>query len=210
MLKEQLRAELNLVGIRQEDNEPFVEKGFPTLRMDLVIPPGQMPIPAPLAADGAVIGADTPSLDKGALLDVSVPDPTCATNRSAAAVRDGASASRATKEKYDHYTHRFDAARYTLIPFVVEAFGRPSKSAQRFLKATATHEHSVRGGAWPISHCLSRWRRRVSITLHRSISVQVANNLARTKAPTGAPAPDICAYRGVRLLCRPTAVNAVD
>jgi hypothetical protein len=79
-VKAALRTELKAIGLQvvEESHAPFPD--HPALRMDLVVPGGQMLIPAPMDANGATLpGATAADLGKAALVDIYLADPTSGT-----------------------------------------------------------------------------------------------------------------------------------
>ena len=193
-------------GVSMEDHEPFVCGSDSDKRMDIVVPGGVMVAPRPLDADGNRIQLRAPDTDgqRAMLLDICHPDPTCHSLRTQAAVIDGSAALFHTKAKFTHYMHRFDASSHTLIPFVVEVFGRTSPHVQKFLQAISLYQcTSDQCDAWPFSFFMNQWRQRISVVLQRSVSKSVSRCFARTrKDPAVTAAPDATAYLRVRLLHR--------
>ena len=165
-----------------------------------------MVAPRPLDADGNRIPSRSPAADgqRAMLLDICHPNPTCHSLRRQAAVTNGSAALSHTKDKFEHYTRHFDASSHTLIPFVVEVFGRTSPHVQKFLQAISLHQcSSEQCDALPFSFFMNQWRQRISVVLQRSVSKSVSRCFAKTRTdPAVTAVADATAYLRVRLLHR--------
>ena len=181
-----------LAGVTKESREPFVAAGRADLSMDVQIPGGQLAWPD---AEGAA---------KDILLDITLPDPTAAVNRAAASCKGGAVAEASVIVKNTHYLDYISPAKHTLVTVAVELFGAAAKVTHSFIRALALRQAEERGGAYPLSLCMSHWRQRISVCLQRAVSASVARNYARTVADTRhqgeVMCPGIDAYMRVHLL----------
>ena len=214
MFARRLTSALQLVGVKKEDNEPFVAKGRPELRMDVTFPGKQgFAMCSPMTPEGRPItGAPANAHQRGGLLDVTITGPTAASYRKDAAVEDGATARKRAQGKYNHYAAHFDQLSLTFIPLAFETYGRHGLHVKPFLRALARHEAKTSGGGLEYSSCIQWWRQRISVVLQRSISQGVAHNWARTRAGGGSDVlhPAVDAYTRVRLLVRPPHPSQID
>jgi len=171
--------------------------------MDITVPPGQIPMPPPMKADGTVINPRTVERDSGntGLIDWSLTNPAAASLRSAAAKTPGHAAEVRAQQKYDKYLPVM-AATNTLIPFVVEQFGRMSPQARALLKVVAKQQSERAGGAHSYAHCLQRFRQRISVATQRTISDSVGRLWSKTRPIPGAAAPDLQQFAKQPLLLR--------
>ena len=141
---------------------------------------------------------------KGALLDINITDEMRLQFRRAKAP--GVAALHSAKRKFNHYSHKFDAARYTLFPFVAEFGGLLGPHAHAFIAAAATYQERISEGAWLRSDCVRGWRQSISLALQEVISLTVLRTMTRAKQAGGQPAPTPQAYRLVKLLHPPMPV----
>jgi len=171
--------------------------------MDITVPPGQIPMPPPMKADGTVVNPRTVERDSGntGLIDWSFTNPAAAAFRSAAAKTPGHAAEVRAQQKYDKYLPVM-AATNTLIPFVVEQFGRMSPQARALLKVVAKQQSERAGGAHSYAHCLQRFRQRISVATQRTISDSVGRLWSKTRPLPGAAAPDLQQFAKQPLLLR--------
>ena len=183
-----MTTDVGLFGIRRESSEPFVRAGRWELRMDMVLPRGQLAWPD---SDGAA---------KDILMDVTLPDPTNVTNRAAASRRGGAIADIAEVDKINKYSDLLEPASQTLVTLSTDLFGAASQATHSFVRALAKHQWAKSEGRYPFSQCTARLRQRLSVTLQRAVSVSVARNLAETARTEGGQPPSIDAYMRVHLL----------
>lgn len=193
-----------IVGVREEDGAPFALHN-PTLRMDITLPGGQLQMPS-LQRDGSLhLPPREPDAGKGALLDVSTVDPTCPTYVQANAMTHGEAIRLRTEEKHTTYLHKFDAASYTLIPFVLDLFGSSGPHLREFVKAVAQHQAHRSESSQLVGFFTQQWRQRLSVTLQRCVSESVARHYRKTRPIPGNPqvVPDILSYTRVRLLVLP-------
>ena len=201
-VKAAFRTEFKAIGLQvvEESHAPFPD--HPTLRMDLVVPGGQMLIPAPMDVNGATLpGATAADLGKAALVDIYLADPTSATaiQRFQSAVKDGGALIQGSQVKHTRYGGKFPTIENTLITCGLEIGGRLFRPTDNMLKTAAKHEAARSDGASTYSSCMARWRQRISVALQRAISESVSYSVAQSRAIPG-QALDIGAYRRVRLL----------
>ena len=116
--------------------------------MDIVIPGGQIAMPPPMKPDGTVVHPRTVERDQAntGLIDWSLINPTASSYRRAAAQTPGHAAEVRSRQKYDKYLPVM-AATNTLIPFVVEHFGRMSPQARALLRVVAKQQPTRRRSA---------------------------------------------------------------
>jgi len=171
--------------------------------MDITITANQIPMPPPMTADGTVVRPRSAVQDSGntGLVDWSLTNPTAATYRSASARTPGHAAEARSRQKYDKYLPVM-ADSHTLIPFVVETFGRVSPQARALLKVVAQHQSERAGASYSYAYCLQRLRQLVSVATQRTISNSVMRLWAKTHPVPGAAAPDLQRFALQPLLLR--------
>jgi hypothetical protein len=148
---------------------------------------------------------------KAALLDISLTDPTCPTNAVANAAAPGDAIRVRTEKKYKTYKHCFDAAKFTLIPLVLDIFGSSGPHFREFIKAVARHQRERSESGQTVSSFVQQSRQCISVTLQRCISVVVARLYRKTRKITpNAAAPDILGYLRVKLLALPQPLQVVQ
>jgi hypothetical protein len=188
--------------VGEEDNAPFALRD-PAKRMDVTLEGGQMLMPG-LQRDGSPHSPPRAvDVGKAALLDISLTDPACPTYAAANAAAPGHSIRVRTEEKYNNYQHCFDAAKFTLIPLVLDIFGSSGPHFREFIRAVARHQHERSKSGLPISSFVKQWRQCISVALQRCISVVVARLYRKTRRIDGAPAPDVLGYLRIKLLALP-------
>jgi hypothetical protein len=192
-----LSHEAGLTGVEKESREPFASSTNPSLRIDVVIPGGQMAMP----------GEGAGAADKAALVDVTLIDPGATEYRLEASRTAGAAAATKAQEKYNHYLPYTEGARFTLFPVAIELFGAACAETHTLVKALAVHQAQSSGGAWSVSQCVARWRQRLSVVMQRSVSASVASAFARVERDEDRPIPNVGAFAHVRLLLRPPALG---
>ena len=171
--------------------------------MDITITSNQIPMPPPMAADGTVVHPRLVERDKGntGLIDWSLTNPVAATYRCASARTPGHAAEARSQQKYNKYLPVM-AATHTLIPFVVEHFGRVSPQARALLKVLAQHQSERAGAAHPYAYCLQRLRQVVSVATQHTISDSVMRLWAKTRPAAGTGPPDLQRFAQQPLLLR--------
>jgi hypothetical protein len=183
--------EAGITGVEKESAQPFVRSTCPDLRMDVVIPGGQMAMP----------GDDAAAANKGALADVALIDPASSAYLNEAAVTQGSAAASKALEKIQHYLPHIEGARFSLCPVVFELFGAASEQTHALVHALATHQAEKSGGVWSSSQCIARWRQRLSVVLQRAVSAAVDAEYAKAlPLAANGPRPDVGAYARLRLL----------
>ena len=191
------------VPCKPEDHTPFVATGNPLLAMDVVGQGGHMKVPWPMDTSGNTVRGVpvAPGItqeDKGLLVDTSITNNR--QDRFLANAAAGAAAKTRTKEKQDHYRHKFDASRFTLFPFVAEFDGTLCEPAHALMNAAAHHQSVQSEGAWLKSECIRSWRQSVSITLQQVISLTVLRTMRKSVQRPGEDPPDGRAHMKVKLL----------
>jgi hypothetical protein len=116
-----------------EDASPFC---VPDRRMDIVVAP-----------QGMSLARDEEFGLKGVLIDHTVRCPTMPTYVRRAARKAGWLAGEAEKQKRAHYAGTYDPARFVLVPFVQETFGRMGPAAVKFVRMLASHSAASLGGS---------------------------------------------------------------
>jgi hypothetical protein len=183
-------------------------------QMDLFVGAGQMDVPVPtVQPDPARVAAGVCGALKGGYqvavcLDFTLRDGTCATYRVAASRDVVQGLVKASVVKVQTYVEsRFiDCSSTTLISLAFDQFGTASRDAHAFFRAVAIHQaQQLSGGLYTVASCVARWRQRLSCLLHRILSDQVIAAWECTAPIPGRPAPDLNAYKKMRLLCPPVA-----
>ena len=124
--------------------------------MDLCIPPAQVPMPPPMDASGKVLAPRTATRDSGntGQVDVSFTDPTTVGLRFEASKCPGHAAKVRSQRKFDTYAPVM-APTNTLIPSVVEQYGRLSPHAHALLAVLARAASERTSGSRRTSNYLS-------------------------------------------------------
>jgi hypothetical protein len=108
------------------------------------------------------------------------------------------------------YQHSFDAAKFTLIPLVLDIFGSSGPHFRELIKAVARHQHERSESGQTVSSFVQQWRQCISVTLQRCISVVVARLYRKTRQIDGAAAPDVLGYLRVKLLGLPQPLQVAQ
>jgi hypothetical protein len=192
LLARWLTGVARLTGVQKEVNEPFIALGREELRIDILVPGGQLTMPDP--ADSG----------KDILLDVTLSDPTGPRYRAAAANRSGVAAASAVMAKNNHYLGHLDLDRHKLITIAFELYGYSADETRALIRTVALHQYRSNAAGYTLAQHVARWRQRLSVALQRVASDSLARNFARTRARGGGAAPPaVDAYLQVALL-RPT------
>ena len=161
-------------------------------RMDLVIEGGQMEMPGEDAA-----------AQKGAAIDFAIVDPTANAYLAQAAAKEGAAAAAIALQKRTRYSTPLSATSYNFYPVVFELFGAASEDAHKLVRALAKHQVAASNGTYALSHCVNRWRQRLSVCVQTQVSRGVMYEWTRMVGTPNQPRPDKWAYARRKLLLVP-------
>ena len=112
-------------------------------------------------------------------VDVGFTDPTSPTYLSGSASTDGHAASKyATDCKIRKYKALCDRHDYTLIPFILEYYGRIGPAAMDFLRRTGLQAETNKG--IPRRMFYTYWRRRLSVCAQKGIATAMLSGICST------------------------------
>ena len=115
---------------------------------------------------------------KGVVIDNRVCAPTAATYCPRSAAVNGFAARSAEADKRDRYDGQYDAARWVLVPFIQESFGRLGGAARAFIARLATHAAARVGGSERVvRRRRSMVRRRIVVALSAALARELAERI---------------------------------
>ena len=198
------------IGVKREAQVPLMhvetdccfKEGYKAdNRMDLVIEGGQMTMP----------GIGVAAAQYGAAIDFAIVDPTASAYITQAELKEGAAAEAKALVKRNNYSTPLSATSYTFFALVIEVFGAASQDVHKLVGALAARQAAASNGMYALSHCVNRWRQRLSVCVRNQVSAGVIYEWALTQAiEIHEPQLDKWAYARRRLLLPPVAAPAED
>ena len=137
---------------------------------------------------------------------MTVVDCTTAPRRRRAAADTDAVLEAAALDRFKLYGPLLNAAHSTLYPAPFCQYGATTRLVHALIGVFAARHAEESGGSLSRAQCVSRWRQGLSVSLQRAISCSVLNAWGDMVPLVDGDAPDVHAYKRVRLLrANPTA-----